>query len=456
MRVISSFWKVELPSFMNTDPVSPLETEGSPSGTKRPVPVISPRTSDKHPSDTVAGDANPFAVRSQSIPGPLPHDVQNRLHTPEYFVEVLPDITTLESERQSWDDLAEHSVEPNVFYSPDLLLPALENLRPAGQWKFVVIKSRDRGAPNRPPEWCGFFPLVEKRRLRGVPVRNLQFLKHDFCFLRTPLIRQEGAAEILSLFVDWLLHESNVSVIDLAEQSGDGSYHVLLADEFHRRGMRPWITGVYGRAFMRRAESDDAFLRASISSGKLKDLRRLERRLGEDGPLRFESLTPDGDLEGALEKFLKLENSGWKKTTGTAIDCSDDDRAFFKTACRSLFQRGRLRLHFLWAGDTLVAAKCNFLATPGSFAFKIAFLEDKARFSPGVQLEIDNVRRFHAEPDLQWMDSCADPDHPMIDHLWQDKRMIQSWVLPLSRWGGHVCASLPMLSWLKRAIVRRS
>jgi hypothetical protein len=107
-------------------------------------------------------------------------------------------------------------------------------------------------------------------------------------------------------------------------------------------------------------------------------------------------------------------------------------------------------------GETLLAAKCNFLAPPASFAFKIAFLEEKSRYSPGVQLEIDNIRRFHAEPCIDFMDSCADPEHPMIDHLWQEKRLIQSWVVPIRPIGTAVTILLPLLSVLKRAIVRRS
>jgi hypothetical protein len=438
---------------MTFDPLIAADTEPPPSGD------MSPKK--KHSAEAVRvlnheSSADPFVTRSQTIPGPLPRDVFNPLDAREYFVEIITDLDTLRTERKGWDDLFEHSIDRNIFYSSDLLLPALENLRPAGTWKFVVLKSRNRSAPNREPEWCGFFPLVEKRRLRGIPIRNLQFVKHDYCFLRTPLLRQDAAAPTLTLFVDWLLKESKSPIIDFAEQSGDGPYHSLLVDELHRRGIRPWITGVYGRALMRRAPSDDAYLRASISSSRLKELRRLARRLAEEGPVRFESLGPDGDLDMAIEEFLKLENSGWKHTSGTAIDCSPDDRAFFKEVCRNLFEKRRLRLHFLRVGETLVAAKCNFLAPPASFAFKIAFLEEKFRYSPGVQLEIDNIRRFHSETNIDSMDSCADPEHPMIDHLWQEKRLIQNWIVPLRPIGTAMTILLPLLSVLKRAIVRRS
>ena len=74
----------------------------------------------------------------------------------------------------------------------------------------------------------------------------------------------------------------------------------------------------------------------------MKDLRRLERRLCEEGPLRFESIPPTGNVDDSLDAFLQCENSGVEKQNGTAINCRDADRASFLSASRNLFQRGRL------------------------------------------------------------------------------------------------------------------
>src|SRR3546814_5811349 len=60
----------------------------------------------------------------------------------------------------------------------------------------------------------------------------------------------------------------------------------------------------------------------------------------------------------------------------------------------------------------------------GGFSFKIAFDETMSRFSPGVLIEIDNLRRVLNRDDLDWMDSCAAADHPMIDSLWGERRQI--------------------------------
>jgi hypothetical protein len=65
----------------------------------------------------------------------------------------------------------------------------------------------------------------------------------------------------------------------------------------------------------------------------------------------------------------------------------------------------------------------NFLTPPGAFSFKTAFDEDYARFSPGVLLQIENLALLQRDG-IDWCDSCAAQDHPMIDSLWAGRRAI--------------------------------
>ena len=80
------------------------------------------------------------------------------------------------------------------------------------------------------------------------------------------------------------------------------------------------------------------------------------------------------------------------------------------------------------AGPRLVAAQCNILAGEGAFCFKIGFDATLGRYSPGVQLELENLRGFH-DYGLAWMDSCADPDNETINRLWPDRLRLSSRVL---------------------------
>ena len=101
----------------------------------------------------------------------------------------------------------------------------------------------------------------------------------------------------------------------------------------------------------------------------------------------------------------------------------------------------------------------NATSLPGRVAtrFKIAYRPDYARFSPGVLMEVETIRYLHETHPVAWMDSCAAPDHPLINPLWPDRRCIESIYFSTGRWGGNLAvATLPLLAWLKRKIQRHN
>jgi CelD/BcsL family acetyltransferase involved in cellulose biosynthesis len=83
----------------------------------------------------------------------------------------------------------------------------------------------------------------------------------------------------------------------------------------------------------------------------------------------------------------------------------------------------------LSGGGVDVAWKVNFVAGDCVFCFKIAYAEQWARFSPGVQLELDFVEIFHGTSST-WSDSCAAPDNEMINRLWPDRRSLATLLVP--------------------------
>jgi hypothetical protein len=65
----------------------------------------------------------------------------------------------------------------------------------------------------------------------------------------------------------------------------------------------------------------------------------------------------------------------------------------------------------------------SLLAPPGAFSYKTAFDERFSRFSPGVLLQLENLAMLE-RAGIAWTDSCAAPDHPMIDSLWRERRAL--------------------------------
>lgn len=377
--------------------------------------------------------------------------VSQRLATPlreRMTVLEIADFGLLEVHIQAWDDLVDEALEPNTFYEPWMLMPALRSFTAGKDVRVVLVFASDHGSSIL----CGVFPLEKKPRYKGLPVTAFSLWQHIYCGLCTPLIRAGYENECLDAFFDWLASEPGCALMEFNLVSGEGGFPELLNDCLTRRGSQSLVYESFTRALFRPMESADAYVRAALNRGHRKDLRRRTRRLSETGHLEYDALEPDGDIDAWIEEYLRLEASGWKGQGG-AFACTDADKDYFATIAKAAFEKRKLMMLAVRLDGKAIAMKCNFIAAPGSFAYRIAFDENYAFYSPGVLLELENIRRLHNETSVEWMDSCATPEHPMIDRLWLDRRAIQSVLVPTGKKaGGFVISALPLIRSLNRKL----
>jgi hypothetical protein len=141
---------------------------------------------------------------------------------------------------------------------------------------------------------------------------------------------------------------------------------------------------------------------------------------------------------------------------GRALIQDEADRQYFVEVAREAFRRGQLTMYTLSLDGRPISQHCGFVSGPGAFAFKDAFDEQYARYSPGVLLILEIIRRLHARPEIRWMDSCADSFHPTLDRLLSDRRTIQDVVVSAGKsTGDWVVAAAPLLRLLNRKLLRR-
>ena len=368
----------------------------------------------------------------------------------DWWIEVA-DRDKMHSQQPAWEILAKNAVEPNVFYEPWMFLPAIQTYDTHKPLNCVFVYRRD-SRPKQPPLLCGFFPFERQRTIKGLPVASLRLWVHPYSSLSTPLVHRDWTRETLHHLFDWVIGEARYGLVDLPMVHGEGPFHHALLDVMRERRMLSYVEESHTRALIRRGLDAESYGAAAMNHLSRKEWRRQRKRLGEQGRLETRILGPTADVDGWIEQFLHLEASGWKGKEKTALALSDADRAFFRSIARDAYARGQLHMLGLFLDDIPIALKCNFLSGDGGFTFKIAFDESYAKYSPGVQLELDNIDEVRRRPGLQWLDSCAIPGHFMINRLWKEKLVIQRVLLATSRWSGNgVVGLLPMLRALKRA-----
>jgi GNAT acetyltransferase-like protein len=363
-------------------------------------------------------------------------------------VERTPD--ALARHVDAWDVLVQHACEPNPFYEPQALLSAWRHLAPEDL--FVVLVWAQHPLPGQPPYLAGLFPLVRKARYKGMPMPALATWKHLYAYLGTPLVRDDLANETLDAFFAWL-RTTDAALFEWCGIGSDSAFRHALIETLNRLGYDRFSDSVHTRAFFQPAATADAYLDDALPGKKRKELRRQERRLAELGAITYDELAPGGDLDAWLDEYLAVEQRGWKGRGGTALRDDRAGLAVFRDVARAAHARGRWMTLALRIDGRAIAMKCNLRGGPGAVAFKIAYDEEYARFSPGVLLEIEHLRRLHDAGAPVWMDSGAAADHPMIGHLWRDRIAIETLVVPTGRRTGELAvAALPLIRWTSRTV----
>lgn len=347
----------------------------------------------------------------------LPRDAAVAPRAERVRVQALhwPDCTGAGA-RAQWDRLAARAGDPNPFFEAWYLLPSLRALDPAGNVRLLVAE--------RAGEWLGLIPLVAEPSYYGRPVPQLRSWVHANAFLGAPLIaRGHEQAVWHALLGHADTHAGRNLFLHLPGLPLDGPGYRALLDTCATERRRHGLVHREERALLASALSPEAYLEAALSGKKRKELRRQHARLSEQGTLAVVRQRDAEGIDGWLTDFLRLEQAGWKGQAGSALACAPDTAALFTAALREAAALGQLERLTLRLDGAPIAMLATLIAGEGAFSYKTAFDERYARFSPGVLLQRENLTLLE-DPGMAWCDSCAAEDHPMIDHLWRERRAI--------------------------------
>jgi CelD/BcsL family acetyltransferase involved in cellulose biosynthesis len=318
--------------------------------------------------------------------------------------------------RTAWDALTSRAAEPNPFFESWALLPALHALDPKGEVQLLCIENDSSLA--------GLMPVRREQSYYGHHLPHLRGWLHANAFLGAPLVARGCESAFWRTLLDWCdAHAGGSLFLHLAEIPLDSPLHAALAGELERRHRRGAAVKREERALLRSELGADEYYEASLSGKKRKELRRQHNRLAEEGELAFARRRDAEGVQRWIEAFLALEAKGWKGKAGSALASDPATGALFTDTITAAAQLGRLERLSLTLDGKPIAMLANLIAAPGAFSYKTAFDERYARFSPGVLLQRENLALLE-DPEVRWCDSCAASGHPMIDHIWRERRVI--------------------------------
>ncbi len=361
------------------------------------------------------------------------------------WAEVVENPDDLQSYLEDWNATARASIVPNVFYEPWFLRPAIDYLHRGKPLRFVFIFRKNKRITD-PDILCGFFPL-EQTRIKLFPTVCWRLITDHYLYLSQPLLHTGFASEALLAFLRWA-RLARIPLVEFSRSRAEGPFLHALTNALSQLEITPFTYEQTTRALLTREAGSEGGKRGHYR----RDIQRRRRRLEEHGSVDVRSLEHPNDLSAWQQNFLRLEQMGWKGESGTAIALRENTTQMFLETTTAAMQQKKLQMLGLFLNDQPIAIKCNLCSGEGSYAWRIAYDEDYAKFSPGVQLELDNMEYFRGTS-MEWMDSCAAADHPMINRLWPDRLGLQCVYVPTYGLLSEVyCSTRPLLRVMKRRL----
>jgi CelD/BcsL family acetyltransferase involved in cellulose biosynthesis len=313
-----------------------------------------------------------------------------------------------------WRDLSERAVEPNPFAESAFLIPATRHIAPRSLTALCVWGGPDRERLDA---------LAILRRARA-PLAIVDVWRSELAPLSALLIDGERAIASLEAMAGWLAKERPAIVaLGLPNVEVNGKLAQALRGISTKRALRLAASNPRQRAALDCAPG--ANFAALLDAKPRKEWGRLRRRLEDRGNLEFAW----SHEATAIEDFLTLEAAGWKGARGTALMADANRATFAREMLRGFAAKGRLQIARLCLDGRSIAAAAVLRSGSRAFYWKTAFDESFGEFSPGVQLTLAMSRSLEADGGLLLADSCADPNHPMINRLWTARIDLADFVL---------------------------
>jgi CelD/BcsL family acetyltransferase involved in cellulose biosynthesis len=175
--------------------------------------------------------------------------------------------------------------------------------------------------------------------------------------------------------------------------------------------------------------------RRSDRQKKRKELRRQRKRLADAGIVTTVTADTSAEIASALDDFFTLEAGGWKGRARTAARLHPEIMSFMTAAVAALAAEGSAQIVRLCVDSRAVAALVILRSGASAWCWKIAYDESRARFSPGVQVILDATAMLLANTGICCVDSCAIPNHPMINHIWRERLILADRLIGLEPGG---------------------
>lgn len=330
--------------------------------------------------------------------------------------------------QEELDFLSNRAMEPNVFFASRFLAPAMPRLEDR-EVRLAVIRDENQGRSRL--RFLMPFTIEKPGFSVGTPI--LRTWANPFGPLGTPLVDAENAGETIDNVLETMGREDSMlpPVLVLPDLRLHGLFAQTVKAIAISRNLHVQTANIHERPMLESLLDGEAYLRQSIKSSHMREMRRQWGLLEKLGEVGYSVARQPRDIRQRMEEFLLLEASGWKGKKRSALLSDRYRAAFAREAVQNLAETDAARIHTIDLNGRAIASMVVLMMNGDAYTWKTAYDEDYARFSPG-KLLLAHLTEWHLDDaNIVRTDSCAVADHPIMARFWTEREEMGTLVIGL-------------------------
>jgi len=291
-------------------------------------------------------------------------------------IEVVQSLEILDHYAEPWNQLAKSSGK----YFPSM----------SHAWISAFLRSKREDGKS----WFCLFAFDKKELVGVLPVlaREKKNLLFNYLHLSTPfdahtfsvefLFKEKYGAEVIRYFIQFIKKIKPVVTGIFINKLSSASPTLSVIEKKIKGIHFNYYPYEYGTILTTKQPFKD--YKQSLGKKLRSNLRRSRKQFEELPGNQILIIKSDLAKPENLETFIKLERSGWKGKTGSAISNKDDFLVFFRNLCEELTNRKWIEWYFLRAEDKYIAGYLTIVFGKSCYIFKTGYNEQYQYLSPGT------------------------------------------------------------------------
>jgi CelD/BcsL family acetyltransferase involved in cellulose biosynthesis len=308
---------------------------------------------------------------------------------PRLSIDTIADAAAFFALEGEWNDLVERAGVAHPFLRHEWLRTWWECFGGGCELRVLVVRAGDRMVAAAPL-------FAETARMYGMPIRRLRLMHNDHTPRADVIVAERAAAVYDAIWSTLMASRDSWDVLQLGQLPDESSTAAWIPRLALSEGCTSGVWHSSDSPYLTLTGTWEQYFN-SLSAKFRQNVRNRVSRLRRIGEPKLEVVRGGAELGDAIADVVRLEESGWKRQAGTAIESDPSVHAFYRRFAERAADRGWLRLLFLNVGGRRIAASYSLCYARRVFLCKTGFDREFETCSPFKVLTSLAVRSAYEE-----------------------------------------------------------